>query len=121
LWDMERLLMCEVGLFFYVDGRFLVHTCDLNKAEDYGEFKIYPYSHNSIWNRRYAKKFGVDFDYYPRGRVAYRKTDDTFIVFYDRCIEDRVKVIVSSLGDVKTEMQLDEHYQCHKCNMEYII
>lgn len=31
--------MGKVGLFFYVRGRLLVHTCELNEAEDYGEFK----------------------------------------------------------------------------------
>ena len=70
--------MNQVCLFFYVNGQFLIHGCELKDAETYGDFLIYPGSHFDVWESNYAKRYSVDFDYYPRGRVAYRKTNRTF-------------------------------------------
>lgn len=112
-------VMSKVGLFFFVEGKFLFSACNINNAEDYGDFKVYPKSHNDIWNAKYYDKYKVDFDYYPRGRVVYRKTDDTYLVYYDQCIEDKIGTIVNSLGNVKYMLSLDEHYKCHMCNENY--
>ena len=65
------------ALFFFAEGGLLFHSCSIDGAEEYGNFKNYPHSHNHIWQKHYAKSYGVDFDYFPRGRVIYRKSDDT--------------------------------------------
>jgi len=110
----------QVGLFFYVNGKFLLHNCDLKDAENYGNFLIYPESHFDIWNKLYYSKFYVDFDFFPRGRIAYRKSDNTFLIYYDKCLEHDIDEILNKYIGCKTELSLDEHYQCHRCNSGYI-
>lgn len=111
----------QVGLFFYVRGQWLFHSCSLDEAETYGDFLIYPRSHMEVWEENYFKKYGVDFDYFPRGRIAYRKTDGTFLVYRDRCIGDEILPFVEKSCGKQVYLDYDEHYQCHKCNCNYII
>ena len=61
----------DVCLFFYVKGKFIIHGYTLAEAETYGDFLIYPGGHFDIWEDNYYKNYGVDYDYFPRGRVAY--------------------------------------------------
>ena len=112
----------EVGvcLFFCINQKLKVHACSLEEAEDSGLFLNYPKSHMQIWNNNYAKRFpDLDFDYYPRGRVIYRKEDDTYLIYYDKCIGEGIKVIISLYKGKKIVLSLDEHYQCANCNTEY--
>ena len=60
-----------VNLFFKVNNKFLIHKCENEVAEKYGDFLNFPESHMEIWEKFYAKKYHVDFDYFPRGRVVY--------------------------------------------------
>lgn len=113
----------DVGLFFYVQGRFLVHGCSLEEAEHYGDYLLYPEGHYEIWHKHYAKQYGVDFDHFPRGRFSYRKSDDTYRIICDGCLsEDDVQVLLGICFDeaAKVEVVLDEHYQCHQCNKGYV-
>ena len=110
----------NVCLFFYVNGEFLVHGCVLDKAEKYGDFLIYPDSHFDIWDQNYAKKYGVDYDFFPRGRIAYRKSNKTYQILYDACIGDDIWLLLEAYSREKTELGYDEHYQCHKCNKNYV-
>ena len=109
------------ALFFCVNGELLFHGCNLEEGEPYGIFLNYPHSHYDIWNENYEKKYDVDFDYYPRGRVIYRKTDNTFLIYYDRCMEAHLSKVVEKFQNRHYELNLDEHYQCHICNKEYMI
>lgn len=111
----------DVGLFFYVNGRFLVHGCSLDEAEKYGDFLIYPESHYNLWDRYYIDKHDVDFDYYPRGRIAYRRADNAYLVLYDRCIGKDINHLVERYSDRKVVTGYDEHYQCHSCNEDYVL
>lgn len=107
------------ALFFWVDGEFLFHGCSVAAGEPYGDFVNYPHSHDRIWQEYYAKRYHVDFDYYPRGRVVYRKSDDTYLIYYDKCIADQIEQIASQYE--KCETGFDEHYQCHACNPDYVV
>ena len=111
----------QVCLFFYVNGEFLIHGLNLEDAENYGDFLIYPESHFDIWERHYEKHYGVDYDYFPRGRVAYRKTDKTFLIFYDKCLDSEILTLVDAYRGANISLGYDEHYQCHKCNQNYVI
>lgn len=71
----------QVGLFFLVSGELLLHRCFLEKAEVYGDFINYPYSHDEIWEKHYREKYQVDFDFYPRGRIVYNKKDNHNIFY----------------------------------------
>ncbi len=113
-----------VGLFFFVDGHFSFAGCKLSDAEEYGDFLVYPKSHMEVWDGYKYLKFRrdrteVDFDYYPRGRVVYRRTDDTFGIYHDKCVTDRMNRISDAYKDYKYELALDEHYCCHACNPSY--
>lgn len=115
-------MIIEIGpaLFFCTNDKLLFHNCSLSDGEPYGEFINYPYSHYDIWNDNYEQKYGVEYDYYPRGRVVYRKTDNTYLIYYDKCMESHIEKIISKYEGFKFEIAYDEHYQCHICNKNYI-
>lgn len=108
-----------IGLFFYVDGEFLLSTCSLHEAEKYGDFLNYPDSHDNIWQMKYATKYMVDFDYFPRGRIVYRISDATYLIYFDNCLIDIIDKIPSVLSLDNYMLCQDEHYQCHNCNEFY--
>lgn len=118
---MESKPKIGPALFFCVQGRVLFHGCTLDEAESYGDFMNYPYSHDEIWRRSYKRLFNVDFDYFPRGRVVYRKTDDTYIIYYDSCMEEYIKKVSDRYEGNKIAFGYDEHYKCHTCNEEYVL
>ncbi len=105
----------SVGLFFVAEGALLLHTCPLSEAEHHGIFYNFPESHMRVWNRLYAKKYDVDFDYYPRGRILYRETDDTFLIYKDRCIGGEFDDRLTAACGGKWIFAEDEHYSCHGC------
>lgn len=114
-----------VGLFFFVNGNFAFTGCTLDEAEEYGDFLIYPESHFDVWDNydtlSYVRnKRKVDYDYFPRGRVVYRKTDDLFIIYYDKCVEEELDRLTREYADYNFKTELDEHYCCHRCNRYYI-
>jgi hypothetical protein len=111
----------QVGLFFVADGKLLMHKCAVAVCDKYGDFINYPESHDEVWQREYAAKYGVDFDYYPRGRILYNVRTNKFLIYHDPCIAN----IAESLRKLYPESQcvtvLDEHYQCHHCNPDYVV
>lgn len=109
------------ALFFHVNGKLLFHGCSLDAAEPYGEFLNYPHGHDKIRRKYYAPKYNVDFDYYPRGRVVYRKSDDTYLIYYDKCMKPDIGKITEKYAGQKLELDYDEHYQCHMCNDDYVV
>lgn len=126
--DYERTIVPKddlcVGLFFFVNGNFAFAGCSLKEAETYGDFLIYPGSHFDIWDSydtlKYVKGKGiVDYDYFPRGRVVYRKSDDLFIIYYDMCVENQIHRIADAYKNYNYKLELDEHYCCHICNDNY--
>ena len=109
------------ALLFFANGELLFHGCTLAEGEEYGNFINYPYSHFEIWEKNHRSKYNVDFDYYPRGRVIYRKTDDTYLIYYDKCMEKFIGMVTEKYSGKKIKMDYDEHYQCHLCNKYYVI
>lgn len=116
----EKMSLDGVGLFFCVEGEFLWHMVSLESAEHYGDFLVGSESHFEVWENWYHDFYQVDYDYYPRGRVVYRKSDGTYLVYYDRCIEDEVKMQLDTVGS-RVVFLTEEHYQCHKCNKNYVL
>ncbi len=107
-----------VGLFFFIGGKFLLHFCRLEQAERYGDFLVYPHSHDEIWQRDYRKVHLVDFDFFPRGRIVYHIPDQTYWIYHDRCIPTKASAeLKQRLGKVK--LKHDEHYVCCECCEEY--
>ncbi len=110
-----------VGLFFVVKNQLLLHSCELSQAEKYGDFLNYPESHMEIWDKFYQKKYKVDFDYFPRGRIIYNLKEETYYIYYDKCLEDSIKNLNIIPKDKKVKLLHDFHYKCHKCNKNYVI
>ena len=111
----------DVSLFFVVNGKFLIHSCKKENGEKYGDFINYPQSHMEVWDKYYYKKYHVDFDYFPRGRVVYNIKEDKYYIYHDRCIKD-LSSIIGKESTEQLEIREDFHYQCHTCNKKlYII
>lgn len=113
----------KVGLYFYVDDRFVFSGCSLSEAESYGDFLIYSKSHFDVWNsNKLLNMLGkIPYDFYPRGRIVYRKSDDTFIIYYDMCVEKELGEIAKEYEGFNVKFERDEHYKCHTCNRNYVL
>ena len=109
------------ALFFYIDNVFFIHGCSISNGKLYGDFINYPHSHHDIWVKKYQKKYNVDFDYFPRGRVIYRSSDNTYLIYYDKCMESCIGFLTDKYVGKKITINYDEHYQCYKCNKNYIV
>ena len=113
-----------VGLFFIANDTLLLHKRTLADAESYGDFLTYPISHDDVWRHEYYKKYRVDFDYYPRGRVVYNHKKELFTVYIDKDLdkpEIMAKIIsIFGLDGNNYKVDYDEHYQCHMCNENYV-
>ena len=110
-----------VGLFFIANDTLLLHKQTLAEAEPYGDFINYTESHNDVWQRKYARKYKVDFDYFPRGRIVYNQKSEIFLLYYDKCVASEAKKLCECYTKDRCIIVLDEHYQCHKCNINYIV
>lgn len=109
-----------VNIFFKVNNKFLIHKCENEQSDKYGDFFNYPKSHMEIWEEYYYEKYHVDFDFFPRGRVVYNLKEDCYYIYSDRCITDLSKIL-KDYEDKKYKVCTDYHYQCYKCNKNYII
>ena len=121
LKGMPDSLDNQIGLFFIVRVELLLHSCKLAEGEPYGDFLNYPFSHDKVWWEHYRKSYNVDFDYYPRGRIVYNKEKQHYILYFDVCIEDEAEEMQSRFLTTTCHMSRDDHYQCHKCNVGYVI
>ena len=110
----------RVGLFFVVNGLLLLHTCTFEEAESNGDFLNYPDSHDNIWQNNYTHIYQVDFDYCPRGRIVYNRVKNHYLLYHDNCIADDAESLQRRYPDGKCTLMLDEHYQCRKCNENYV-
>ena len=105
-----------VGLFFVVNGKILLYKCDLDKAEKNGKFLNYPKSHMQIWDKYYYKKYHVDFDFYPRGRIIYNTETEEYYIYYDKCLEGNLDNLLKLYEGKNIKLLLDFH-----CNKNYVV
>lgn len=110
-----------VGLFFVVNNKLLLHSCSLEKAEKYGDFLNFPESHMQIWDKFYYNKYKVDFDYFPRGRIIYNIKENTYYIYYDKCLENSIREMNLIKQNENVKYLRDIHYKCSKCNKNYLI
>lgn len=113
------ILQNRVGMFFCVKGKLLLYTCTFDEAVPYGDFLNYPLSHDAIWSKYHQKENCVDFDYWPRGRLIYNRTENRFLLYYDTCAELQARELMKMFDDANVSLERDEHYQCHGCNPAY--
>jgi hypothetical protein len=109
----------RVGLFFVADT-LLLYVCALEQAETYGDFLIFPGSHAELWEREHQSSYGVDYDFYPRGRFAFNTKRGVYLLYHDRCIARAAKELRGRFPEGTCRLALDEHYQCAACNPRYV-
>lgn len=115
--------MSRVGLFFYVNENLLLDFVEIDKAIEYGDCLIGATSHYDIWENQYFYKLHRSYDYYPRGRVVYNKKENLYIIYADKCIDEKGIMLILLAFEIENENvridRTDEHYVCSKCNKEY--
>jgi hypothetical protein len=97
-------------------------SISLDAAKDYGEFKVHPGDHYSVWEQ--LRRTGLvpahmEYEEPPRGRVVYNTRPNKFRLFADTCIlEDKrlVRRIMAALElPDEADLATDEHYRCGRC------
>ena len=66
----------KVGAFYIIKGKIYSQDVDLRQGESYGDFINYA-SHWDLWDyviSRIPTLSRVDYDYFPRGRVVFKKS-----------------------------------------------
>lgn len=107
-----------VGIFFYCEKKLELFTLEMEETEEYGDFCIYPYSHDEIWEKYLRLKYVKDYDYYPRGRIIYNKKEKKFWIYRDKCIPlGEMEKLGERLGEYV--LLEDDHYVCHQCSEYY--
>lgn len=115
----------HVGIFWLVHGRLVIDATLLSAAEDYGDFKIHPRDHYSVWEA--FKLSGtvlpeVPYEEFPRGRVMFNEKTGQFNLLADRCILRRRQIVVKIKKALHlprdTSARTDSHYRCLKCLRE---
>ena len=121
----------KVGIFYVIDGKLVPDTTPTKEADDYGDFKTHVTPHYKFWAllKRFVfpKYKDLDYDYFPRGRVVYKKVEDRYSIYLDKCVMKDKKMV----AQIKKEFNLpynkckvlvgfDYHYQCKKCNPKYV-
>lgn len=120
--------ICKIGIFWNVDGELVCETVPLVNAPMTNGIRDIEADHHSFWNRWTRKRINFraySYDHYPRGRIIFRETDQKFVIYGDRCLISDPS-FVSRLQDAfeipheQCEVWGDFHYQCQKCNPDFI-
>lgn len=112
----------RVGIFWWFDGKLIVHSTPLSEAESYGDSLTEATGHVDYWSalqERGAVPREVEYEEPPRGRVRYDRKAQEFVIYADRCIlRERgvVQQILTALHLPKTtKCETDYHYRCSRC------
>ena len=113
----------KVGIVYLVRGDLLIDSTPLAQAGRYGDFAIHEPSHIDYWAElvHSGRVPRVEYEEFPRGRVAYYEKSGKFMLLADNCILGRRgavdKILLAlniPLKDAKTGR--DSHYRClHRC------
>lgn len=115
-----------VGIFFWVNGTPLIDMVVVEGAEPYGD--TYGYSgHYDFWealqpaNSMEALFKSHPYDCFPRGRVVFFSAERQFKLYADKCVtKAEVEKIAKIFHLPAYQLARDSHYQCAKCNFQYV-
>jgi hypothetical protein len=112
----------HVGIFWLIDGKLIIDTTPVSKAEAYSTALNHPTSHIDYWTglqRTGAVLPEVEYEEFPRGRVVFDGREQRFHLMADKCIlrrRDVVTGIVEAMHlPVDTKLSTDSHYRCPRC------
>jgi hypothetical protein len=118
----------QVGIFYVIDGALYLECTAVLEAEAYGDFQTHPNGHVEFWPGL-VRRLNIwplrSYDYYPRGRVNYAKSEGQYRLYLDRCLLKEptlVQAIIQHmhLADQAVAILTDQHYQCAVCNPDYV-
>ncbi len=112
----------RVAIFWVVSGKPVIDSIPLSGAEAYGDFRIHPGDHYSVWSKLQqagAVPAEMEYEEAPRGRVMYSTKTGRFTLLADRCILCHRQF----LAQIRSELHLprsmkldtDSHYRCFAC------
>ncbi len=113
----------HVGIFWLFDGKPIIDSTPLSKAEPYGTALTHPTGHDDYWSHlQDTGAVPADVEYWrpPRGRVVFQGREERFDFLADKCIRSNRKVV----REIKNAMHLplgktteggDTHYRCSNC------
>jgi hypothetical protein len=118
----------QVGIFWLINKKLIIYGTCWSIAEQVDVFRSSPIGHDEFWR---TVPFGdtklkeYPYDYFPRGRVTYDTQKDVFHLYLDRCILRKKTVVAKIITQMrlpagKTHIETDTHYQCSRCNPEYL-
>jgi len=108
----------RVGIFWIYKGRILSDSVPWSEGEPYGEFVNGLSDHCTYWvsvQRQLPELRRYEYEQVPRGRVVYRTTDDTFLLYgserfaRDEIQQRRVTQDFQLVGK-RVIVKPDEHY-----------
>jgi hypothetical protein len=113
----------HVGIFWLFNGKLIIDTTPLSKAEAYGDHLGHPTSHIDYWTKLQGEGVvppEVEYEEPPRGRVGYDNREERFWLRADRCILKKKALVIRimkamNLPSGKTQTEKDDHYQCEVC------
>lgn len=112
----------EVGIFWFFREKFFASCVPHTLGEAYGDCINGPDDHVTYWPRlqKSFRQFlselaDYEYDQVPRGRVIYRTTDDTFVIygsewFVRNELQQRRVIEEFRLSDKRVVIKSDEHY-----------
>lgn len=118
----------RVGIFWLLgDGRPIIDSAPLSKAERYGDALTHPRSHIDTWQELQSRGLVdavTEYEELPRGRVAFDAKARKFILYADRCILAKSKIVQEIISEMNlppdsTEVATDSHYRCARCLLKY--
>jgi len=111
-----------LGIFWLVDGKLIIDSLPLSKAQLYGDHITHPRSHIRVWaefERSGRVPRGSEYEEYPRGRVMHHPASGEFTVLADWCILKHKDLIAQIKKDLhlrkKVKTGTDPHYRCPLC------
>lgn len=119
----------EVGIFWWIGNEPIMDTTPVREGDKFGDFIYHAEDHFNYWEKKISPNMPIarnkDYDYFPRGRVIYNAIEDVYYLYADRCIRkniDNIKKIahLMHLPVEKTKVLGDRHYQCARCNKNYV-
>jgi hypothetical protein len=118
----------QVGIVYVIDGALYLEGTPVLEAEAYGDFQTHPNGHLDWWPRlvrRLNLLSPPSYDYYPRGRVNYARSEGRYQLYLDRCLLEEAHTVQSilrrmRLADQAVAVVTDEHYRCSACNPDYV-
>ncbi|MFM1920899.1 MAG: hypothetical protein RLZZ303_2533 [Candidatus Hydrogenedentota bacterium] len=115
---MNELQVGRVGIFWVYKERILSNYVPWSEGERYGEFVNGLSDHCTYWatlQRQLPELRRFEYEQVPRGRVVYRTTDDTFLLYgserfaRDEIQQRRVMEDFQLVGK-RVIVKPDEHY-----------